>query len=144
MIRKATAADIPYILALYKEGLDELGIDDYIESQMVKKIVNSFHMAPCFLLLENANIVGMIGLTIVTISYNGVASLADYMFYIKPEHRNFKSLNELVKKAQAFADEHNMPLRVDFIINGRKEAKERLLQMNDFELYSLAGLYNGR
>lgn len=142
LVRQATAADIPYILDLYKKGLDELG-QEWKESLLLKKIVNSYQLAPCFLLEIDGIIRGMAGLTAVTTSHNGVASLDDYMFYVEPDSRNIKTLNALVSKAKEFAMLHDIPLRVNFSVKDDLKTRERLLKMNGFEVRSVMGVYHG-
>ena len=129
MIREATAKDIPYILDLYRAGLEELGESNIIESMLLRKIVNSFHLAPCFLLEKCGTMVGMAGFTVVTSSQNGTASLADYMFYIKPEHRNIKAIKSLVVEAVKFSNENDLPLRLDFVTDASVASKARLAEM---------------
>jgi len=143
MIRKATPYDFDVVMSLYKKGLEEIGITDYKESYLLNKVVVSYHLAPCFLVVINDSIVGIAGLTIVHNSHNGDASLADYMFYIEPEHRNIKTLGALVKSAQEFADSHKLPLRIDFAVNGDEETRKRLMKMNNFDVKSIVGIYNG-
>ena len=141
MIREATAKDIPVILDLYKKGLEELGCFDWQESLLLKKVVNSFHLAPCFL-LELDDIVGMAGFTTVTTSHNGVATLNDYMFYVLPEYRNIKNLGGLVEGVKSFADTHGMPLRLEFLTNNDEELRKRVLKLHGFKIYSVVGTYN--
>lgn len=141
VVRVATSSDIPRILDLYKKGLEEIGLE-YSESLLLKKIINSYHLAPCFV-LEEDEIVGMAGFTVVTTSHNGDARLADYMFYVLPEHRNIKSLGRLVSAAKDFAKEHDLPLRLEFISQNDEELKKRVLKMHGFEVVCIVGEYHG-
>lgn len=143
IVRQATPKDIPDILDMYKKGLIDLGLDDFKESLMLSKIVASYHLAPCFLVEINDKICAMAGLTVNTISHSGVASLADYMFYVEPEHRNLKVLNSLVREIKKFAEDNDMPLRLDLTFKADLKVKERLLEMNGLEPYALVGVYNG-
>ena len=143
MIRQATASDFPRIFELYKAGLEALGLK-YKESLLKKNIAVCYQLAPCFLVVKNDNIVGMAGFKLVTTSHDGVASLADYMFYIMPEHRNIKTLGALLDKIKDFAVTHNFPVRVDFQTNVSIEARERLLTRFGFKVSSISGVYNGR
>tara|TARA_R110002020_G_scaffold95809_1_gene229607 strand:- start:654 stop:1085 length:432 start_codon:yes stop_codon:yes gene_type:complete len=143
MIRKATASDIPYILDLYKKGLKEIGADGK-ESLLLNKIVTSYHLAPCFLLEVGGEVVGMAGFTIVTQSHDGSTRLADYMFYVEPQHRSIKTLGRLVEAAKAFSKEHDLPLRLEFISRNDEELRRRVLKMHGFEVVCVIGEYNGR
>ncbi len=143
MIRKATASDIPVILDMYEKGLIELGATDISESMLLKKVVNSYHLAPCFLLVINGIVEGMAGLTAVTSSHNGVATLNDYMFYVNKEHRNIDNLGGLVKEIKKFAKDVNMPIKLEFLSNNDLELKKRVLEMHGFSVFSVTGVYNG-
>lgn len=142
MIRIATPADFEDILELYKAGLEELGFK-YKEDLLKIKIVNSYKLAPCFLVVMNDKICGMAGFTVVTTSHDGVASLADYMFYIKPEHRNIKTLDALMKTIKEFAMTHGLPVRLDFFISKSLKSHKRLLERYGFKVSALLGVYNG-
>lgn len=142
MIRKATPKDMPYILEMYKSAMIELG-EEYEESYLLKKIVNSYHLAPCFLLVIDDRICGMAGLTSVTMPNTGKAMLSDYVFYVDDDYRSLPNLSELVDSAKAFAKKHNLPLRLDFVVNGDQKIRERLLEMHGFEVKSIVGVYYG-
>ena len=135
MIRQATPKDIPIILDFYTRGLIELGDKDIKESLLLSKVVNSYHLAPCFLLVINDTIVGMAGLTTVTTSHNGVATLADYMFYVLPEYRTLDNLSGLVQEIKAFAREKSMPVKLEFITDNDQKLRERVLKMHGFKVY---------
>lgn len=141
MIRKATAQDLDDVIKLYRAGLTELG-EKYSDSLTMNKVLTCFYLAPCFLLVINDKICGIAGLTVVTSSHNGDASLSDYMFYILPEHRSLRTLNSLVKEVKAFAQEQNLPLRLEFVSSGDEKLKERLLTMNGFKIGGVIGVYN--
>ena len=143
MIRQATPKDIPVILDLYNKGLIELGETNIVESCLLRKVVNSYHLAPCFLVVKNDNIIGMAGLTVVTTSHNGVAQLCDYMFYVQPEHRNINILSELVENIKEFARDSDMPIKLEFITDNDQNLRERVLKMHGFKVYSVSGIYHG-
>lgn len=140
-IKKAKADDLGEVIDLYRAGLTELG-EEYSDSLTMNKVLTSFYLAPCFLVVIDGKICGMAGLTAVTTSHDGVASLSDYMFYVLPEHRNLKTLNTLVKEVKAFAAEQKLPLRLEFVANGDEKLKERLLTMNGFKIGAVIGVYN--
>lgn len=140
-VRKATPQDFPYILDLYMKGLEELG-ENYLESMCLKKVVLSYHLAPCFLLVDCDNIIGIAGLTTVTSSHNGDATLSDYMFYVLPEHRSLENLSSLVEAAKEFASETDMPLILNFIVKNNHKINERLMRMHGLEVRYIAGIYH--
>lgn len=141
-VRKATPKDIPQILRLYESGLRELGETDTKEEFLLRKIVNSYHLAPCFLLIIHGKIVGMAGFTVMTSSHNGVASMIDYMFFIEEEHRKLKNLSALVNAAKHFASETKMSIKIEFFTNNDEELRKRLLKMHGFRVVSVCGVYN--
>ena len=142
MIRIAENKDIDDIFRLYKASLEELG-ENYQESLILNKIVTCFYLAPCFLVVIDDKIVGMAGFTSVTSSHTGDVSLADYMFYIEPEHRNIRTLDALMDAIKGFAVENKFSIRLDFILNNDLLAKQKLLERYGFKVLVLAGVYNG-
>lgn len=143
-IRQAETKDIKAIVELYKKGLEALGYNDWKEDLLIKKITESFVLAPCFVIEKDDKLIGMAGLTLVTIAHSGVASLADYMFYIEPEARNIKTLNALVSEVKDFAAQNNFPLRLFFTLNEDEAVKRRLLKVNGFKIDNIIGTYNGK
>ncbi len=140
LVRKATSNDIGDILDLYKSGLRELG-EDWVEHLLVRKIVNSFHLAPCFVLVVNDNIVGMAGLTTLIFAPTGQATLTDYMFYILPEHRGLKNLSALVDQCKAFSREKKMPLKIQFAAPVPEDVRKRLFKIGGFKVCAVIGEY---
>lgn len=141
-IRKAETKDLDDVIRLYRAGLVELG-EPYSDSLTMNKVLISFYLAPCFLLVIDDNICGIAGLTVVTSSHNGDASLSDYMFYVLPEHRSLRTLNSLVREVKAFADEKNLPLKLEFVADFDENIRKRLFEMNGFKKCNLVGVYNG-
>lgn len=142
MIRKASSDDIPYVLDLFKKGLEEHDIE-YHESYVLNKIIISYHQAPCFLLEEDGRICGMASLNIGILPFTGKPTLTDNMFYIEPEYRDLKRFSGLVEACKAFADDHNLPLRLDFISQNDEELRKRIFRMHGFKVSSVVGVYNG-
>jgi hypothetical protein len=142
MIRQAVPFDFPHIVTLYKDALIELGETDIKEEYLYKKIVDSFYLAPCILLVINDKICGMVGLSIQTTSHNGVASLTDYMIYVKEEHRSPANLKALIEEAKRFAKDSNMPLLLDYIVQEDTPLKERMLKKYGFSICHITGVYN--
>lgn len=140
MIRQATPEDIDFILDMYMRGIRELG-EEGNASFMVKKILTSMQLAPCFLLVIDDIIAGMAGLTLARSSHNGVATVSDYMFYVYPKYRSLENLTGLVQESKRFADSHNLPLRLEFVANGDEKLRERLLKMHGFKICSVVGKY---
>lgn len=141
MIRQATASDIPYIIALTTEAMEEMD-KPVVDSMIMAKVVNSFHLAPCFLLEKHGNIVGIAGFTVITSSWSGDATLTDYLFYVQPEHRNMNNLSGLVKNAKEFASEHDLPLRIESMTHDDEDARKRLFDMHNFKVSAVVGMYN--
>jgi len=143
-IVQAKSSEIPYILGLYRDGLEELGAKNIKDSLLVNKVVAGFHLAPCFLLKIDGIIRGIAGLTVVHSSHSGDAMLSEYMFYVEPEFRSLKHLSALVNACKTFADEHGFLLRFEFINQVDIRIRERLFKMHNFQIKSVIGEYDGR
>lgn len=141
--RLATLDDMPKLIELYISGLEELG-EDYKESLLVKKILDNYYLAPCYVVENNGIVVGMAGFTTVISSHSGVAMLCDYIFYVEPEYRNIKTLSALVSQIKAFAKAQNMPLKIELSIRNDEKLRSRLLSIFGFKVYSLCGAYDGK
>ena len=142
MIRIATPQDFPTILDMYEAGLRELGETKLDREMMLRKIAESYNLAPCFLLENNGIIIGIAGLSIITSPWNGDASLSEYMFYVLPEHRNIKNLSALVNKSTEFASSHDLPLRLEFATETSEKIRERLFRMHNFKVCAVVGSYD--
>lgn len=140
VIRIATGEDLEDIISLYERGLKELN-EPYKHELLIKKVTESYILAPCFLVVINDKIVGMAGFTLVTTSHSGVASLADYMFFIEKEHRNIKTLDALMKQIKEFAMTHNLQIRLDFLVDRSVGVKKRLFERYGFNVNSIVGVY---
>lgn len=138
-IRQAAKEDLSRVLELYKAALDELD-QKWSHDRLVKKIADSFILAPCFLVESNGIICGMAGFTVVSASHNGEESLADYMFYVKPEQRNLRTLKALLYEVKAYAKQQNLPIRVEYLCNNDEALKRRLLSLNGFEVRGIIGV----
>lgn len=141
MIRKATNKDLPRVVELVGEGLDELG-QKYHESLLLKKVVNSFHLAPCFLLEIGGIVRGIAGFTVIKSSWDGEATLSDYLFYIEEEYRNLKNLDGLVEEAKGFADSVDLPLRIEHMVERDSKLHKRLISHFGFKLKFMVAFYN--
>ena len=86
----------------------------------------------------------MAAFTIVTASHNGDECLADYMFYVEPEHRNIRTLDALMKEIKGFSVENNLPIRIDFRHGYSLKGRERLLNRYGLQVQSVVGVCNGR
>lgn len=143
MIRKAKSTDIPRIIELYRESLDEIGVN-HLDSLTSKVVTDNFFLAPCFVLEINGTIRGIAGLTVSFIPWSGDATLKDYIFYVEPEHRNIDNLGGLVSNCKDFADELGTPLQVSFIVNQDEELRRRILRRHGFEVVSVLGEYHDK
>lgn len=143
LVRQATNHDLPEILRLYKAGLDELGCDDWKETFLIKKITESFLLAPCFLVENDGKVYGIAGLTLVITSHNGVATLMDYMFYVVPDKRNIDVLGGLMEEIKQFAIASNLPVKLEFVCNDDEALRKRLFKRYGFHPKSVTGYFNG-
>ena len=135
--------DLPKVFELYKKGLSELGMK-YKAEKVFQKMHKAFKCAPCFLLVIDDKIAGMADLHLGEDHFTGDITLTDLLFYVEPEHRNLKRLSGLVEACKSFADEYDLPFRLDFISQNDENLRMRLLRMHGFKVYSVSGVYNGR
>lgn len=142
LVRQATQDDLHDILRLYKSGLDELGFTDWQEHLLIKKITESFILAPCFLVVIDDKISGMAGLTIAITSHNGVATLCDYMFYVEKDVRNINILGGLMGEIKRFAIANQLPVKLEFVCNNDEELRKRMLKKYDFVPHSVTGYFD--
>jgi len=140
-ISKAKYGDLEQICELYKKAIAEIG-DTYKDELVRQKVYNAYFLAPCFIIQEDDRITAMAGLTMGLIPYNGNLTLTDYMFYIEPEYRNLKRFGGLVKSSKRFADDMNLPLRLDFITPTISEdLKKRVFDMHKFNVTGVSGIW---
>jgi len=141
MIRRAKTLDIPYMVNLYKEGLKELGFENIDDKRLLAKVVSSYHLAPCFLLVFNDKICGMAGLSTSITPWSGEATLCDYIFYIRPEYRKLSNFGGLVRACKDFSDEVGLPLSFNFSVNDDEEIRKRVFKMHNFKTTFITGGY---
>lgn len=141
-IRKATKDDLLTVARMYKEALEELGEKVIFDDLVMNKVINSYHLAPCFLLVIDDKIAGIAGLTAVTAAWSNAVSLADYIFFIEKEHRSLENLSALTLACKEFAKENNLPLRLEFV-TGKQEVRERLFKMHGFDKTIVVGVSDG-
>ena len=141
-VKQATPKDFPRIVELYEEGAREMGETDIDKNIVLKHVSAAYQLAPCFLLTNDDRIDGMAGFSVVASSHNCVATMIDYLFYIKSEYRWLKNLSALFEAAKTFAKEHKMPLRIEFSANKDEELRKRVLTMHGFNIHAVVGMYN--
>ncbi|MAI17151.1 MAG: hypothetical protein CBC71_06325 [Rhodobacteraceae bacterium TMED111] len=142
IVRQAKSTEIPRIIELYRESLDEIGVK-HLDSLTSKTVTDNFFQAPCFLLEIDGIIRGIAGLTISFTPWSGEATLRDYMFYIQPEYRNDKSLGGLVNSCKEFAKKLGVNLQVSFIVKNDEKLRQRVLKKYGFEVKTVIGEYHG-
>jgi GNAT superfamily N-acetyltransferase len=135
-IRTATEYDFKAILDLCLERAKEAEFDllpEPDEKAILKGIARNFHLAPCFLLEKDGEIIGFAGLTVTTFFWSDEPHLSDYMIFIKPEYRNWDVANLLYSAIIEFANLHGLPLHISYICLDRHDARLRMMKRLGFK-----------
>ena len=135
-IRMATEYDFKTIVDLCLERAKEFDFEDFPDpdkNAILRNIARNFHLAPCFLLEDNGEVIGFAGLTVTTFFWSDEKHLSDYMIFIKPEHRNWNVANLLYSAIIEFANLHGLPLHISYICLDRHDARLRMMKRLGFK-----------
>lgn len=146
MIRYAEFHDLGDVFSLCLLALEEL--KDVLpfkisEEKLFERIKYFWAQAPCVVFEEDKEIVGFWGLCTYLPFFSEEAALSDYMFYILPEFRSFKAAKNMVEAVKAVADDHGLPLELNYMITEKFDQKTRLFEMMDLQKTGVKGLYKG-
>lgn len=135
MIRFAEAKDLTWVASMTFEALKEMGQEPDFRL-VLKTVIEGHKKAPCLILGDY----GVAGFTTHKDYWSEENLMTDYIFYLKPQHRNIKNLKALTSKAQDVADKHNITLRIHY--NGtRLNAMQRLMVFCGFTVKGFIGEY---
>ena len=98
LVRNATIADLPTVYRMAWDGYKELKdvAPEAVDPDLLWNWVLKAHtQAPQVLLEKDGEIIGFWGLCTVRAAWSYDYVLADYMFYILPEHRSMKATKQL-------------------------------------------------
>lgn len=145
--RYAEERDLAEVLRMYVAALTE--IQDYIEpinlDRCAKKVLYSWAKAPCVLLEKCGEIIGFAGLTTFVPSHSLQVGLTEYMFYIAPAHRCFRSAKSLSDAVKAVADKFKMTLRMTHMVFDVPTAiKEKFLKRWGYDVVALSVKYEAK
>ena len=126
----------------YKE-LKEI-IPETVDPDLLYEWVNkAYTQAPQVLLEKNGEIIGFWGLCTVKAAWSYETMLADYMFYILPEHRSYKATKTLKEAVCNVADKHKLTLRLSYLFKGEVPLHARIFGMMGFKIRGFIGFYKG-
>ena len=147
IIRYAEREDLPTIYKLSWAGareLKEVAPERVDPDLLLKWVHKAYSQAPQVLLEKDGEIIGFWGLCTIRAEWSYDLMLADYMFYILPEHRSFKATRLLVKAVKAVADKHQLHLRLCYLFKGDLPLHIRIYHMMGFTVSGLVGFYKGK
>lgn len=143
----ADIEDLPTVSSLCIMGMDELGSNlpcRVSSEKLLNSILTFWACAPCILLKLGSDIIGFYGLTAFKPFYSDDAVLGDYMLYIKPEHRSYKTARKLSIAARDFAKSKGMALELNFITDKDPLTKARFLENMGAKIVGVKAVYDGR
>ena len=133
--RFAVVSDIPEIAKVCFEyfpsldvGMPESKLDEAAVVDHLFKCVGS-GKPPMILAVDTGEIVGLYGLDLERYWWMDKYHITDYIWYVKPSHRNLNLGSELRKRAEAWASEKGLRFRPTGINIDRLEAKDRAFKM---------------
>lgn len=147
LVRHATFEDLPILFKLawagYKE-LKEIAPERVDPDLLYKWVEKAYSQAPQVLLEKDGQIIGFWGLCLIKAEWSYDILLADYMFYVLPEHRTIKATKQLVRAVCDVADQHGLTFRQCYLFKGNLPLHARIFAMMGFKACGLVGFYKGK
>ena len=146
LVRNATIADLPTVYRMAWDGYKELKdvAPEAVDPDLLWNWVLKAHtQAPQVLLEKDGEIIGFWGLCTVRAAWSYDYVLADYMFYILPEHRSMKATKQLKDAVCTVADKLNLTLRLSYLFKGKMPLHARIFGMMGFKIRGFIGFYKG-
>jgi RimJ/RimL family protein N-acetyltransferase len=134
-IRTATLVDLSSIFCLLSQMHEEPEIEvDEMDWFKVSHIATECIKKNLILVAETKEdgIIGSIGGETMTEWYSTTPVLADYWFYVLPEHRKTAAAFKLMKAFKDIADENNIQMKVGYTL-GNDPRKDKLYEKLGFE-----------
>lgn len=145
IVRHATPEDLPTLYKLCWAGYRELSPPERVDPDLLWDwVVEAFHQAPQLILVKDGQIIGFWGLCFIKAAWSYDRMLADYMFYILPNHRSLKASRLLVQAVKGIADSFNLTFRQSYLFKGKLALHIRIFQMMGFSVSGLIGFYKGK
>lgn len=145
-VRYADRSDLPEIYTLAWAGYKDLKgvVPEKVDPDLLWNWINTaYAQAPQVLLEKDGQIIGFWGLCTLKAAWSHDAILADYMFYIRPEHRSYKATKALKDAVCEVADKSNLTLRLNYLFKGKLPLHARIFAMMGFKAQGLVGFYKG-
>ena len=144
-VRLANLSDLPKIHELAWAGyeeIDEAAIVPYDKKLFYEEVIYpQFFRAPVFILERDGQVIGIWGLTSSRPRGSVHNCIADYIFYIEPEFRSIKATRLLCKAVKDFADQQQLPIRLNYLFNGKLSLHERIFRLMGFKIRGIIGEY---
>lgn len=146
LVRYATESDLPDVYRLSWAGYKELKeiLPEKVDPDLLWNwVIKAYRQAPQVLLEKDGEIIGFWGLCLIKAEWSHDVILADYMFYVLPEHRTIKATKQLVKAVCDVADKHKLTFRQCYLFKGKMPVHARIFGMMGFTVRGLVGFYKG-
>ena len=136
--RHAVVSDIPKITEICAEYFPQLDVGMPMGELNLDTVVEHLCLSigpakpPLILACENDRILGLYGLDVDRYWWMDKFYVSDYMWYVRPGHRNKQIGRALRKKAIEWAEYKGLPFRPTDVNMNRLDAKDRQLRMDGF------------
>lgn len=137
MIYAASREDLPELVKMALEIPKDLPFENFPKPSVEKVaefVYTQWTQTPILVYKDEKTkeILGMIGLMVDEPWWSGTKVLTDYMFFVKPEHRNYKITKELMNGARDLARINGIPMISHMISENRTESKLRMFEKSGF------------
>lgn len=146
LVRNAEIEDLPTVYRLAWAGYKDLKeiVPETVDPDLLWNwVVKAHKQAPQVVLEKDGEIIGFWGLCTTKAAWSYDFILADYMFYILPEHRSMKATKRLKNAVCDVADSLNLTLRLSYLFKGKMPLHARIFCMMGFTIRGFIGFYKG-
>lgn len=148
MIRMAEKEDLPRVVRLIMKRGEEF---DYEKSGFPKPeldvltdtVYRNWMLAPCFVVEEDEEIIGLASTTISTFGWSREPYLGMFMVYVLPEKRSFDIIKKLYESVKDYASLQGLLLCDDYIAIDRVDGRRRLMRSLGFKESGFLLTYRG-
>lgn len=148
MIDMAKKEDLPRVVSLIMQRGKDFDYESHgfplPEIDVVADTVyKNWLIAPCFVIRENNEIVGLASTTISSFGWSRVPYLGIFMVFVLPAYRNYARIRALYKSVQDYATLHGLLLCDDYIAIDRVDGRKRLMKSLGFKEAGFLLTYRG-
>lgn len=134
MISIATKEDLPRVVELVKAGIEELHFNYPVQDNVLAdSVYRSFMLAPCFLVRDGNDIVGVASLTLGNFPWSQKPYLTSNMVYVLPSNRSYSIVRRLYDYIINYAKLQGISYLDNFMGNDKIDGRLRLAQSKGLE-----------